>query len=233
MTLSKGQIITIKIREHAYGYSPVYLEPGETVTVVNPKTPAVSGGHPYFAYCERTVGGKLQRFGIFPDNVKAIRSCAPLGRSKAAAARRADIQFHSDNATGCNARPAINVKIQRAPYVDAPEHITAAAWDEAAESFWKCAGTLAIEHGYSGVFSEGRSNGWLVPYTQHDAAGKLVTHWTGQGPDKGYPRYPNVENAKERRQFVTFRTAIEALLRNSIAQYVELAGELAEEGQAV
>jgi hypothetical protein len=229
MTLSKGQIITIKIREHAYGYSPVYLEPGETVTVVNPKTPAVSGGHPYFAYCERTVGGKLQRFGIFPDNVKAIRSCAPLGRSKAAAARRADIQFHSDNATGCNARPAINVKIQQAPYVDAPEHITAAAWDEAAESFWKCAGTLAIEHGYSGVFSEGRSNGWLVPYTQHDAAGKLVTHWTGQGPGKGYPIYPNVEDKTERRQFIKFRESIEKLLRESLAYYVELAGELAAE----
>jgi hypothetical protein len=160
-----------------------------------------------------------------------------LGRSKAAKSRKVEISFHSDNAAfsapADTFHPAINVKVRKCPYVDAPEHITAAAWDEATESFWKCAGTLAIEHGYSGVFSEGRSNGWLVPYTQHDAAGKLVTHWTGQGPDKGYPRYPNVENAKERRQFVTFRTAIEALLRNSIAQYVELAGELAEEGQAV
>jgi hypothetical protein len=159
-----------------------------------------------------------------------------LGRSKAAKSRKVEISFHSDNAAfsapADTFHPAINVKVRKCPYVDAPEHITAAAWDEATESFWKCAGTLAIEHGYSGVFSEGRSNGWLVPYTQHDAAGKLVTHWTGQGPDKGYPRYPNVENAKERRQFVTFRTAIEALLRNSIAQYVELAGELAEEGQA-
>jgi hypothetical protein len=41
-----------------------------------------------------------------------------------------------------------------------------------------------------------------------------------------------VEDAKERRQFVMFRTAIEALLRDSIVQYVELAGELAAEGQA-
>jgi hypothetical protein len=155
-----------------------------------------------------------------------------LGRSKAAKSRKIEIGFHSDNATGSNAHPAINVKIQRAPYVDAPEHITAAAWDGAVEQFWQSAGTLAIEHGYSGVFSEGRSNGWLVPYTQHDAAGKLVTHWTGQGPDKGYPIYPDVEDAKERRQFVMFRTAIEALLRDSIVQYVELAGELAAEGQA-
>ena len=160
-----------------------------------------------------------------------------LGRSKAAKSRKVEISFHSDNAAfsapADSFRPAINVKIQRAPYVDAPEHITAAAWDEAVESFWECAGTLAVEHGYSGVFSEGRSNGWLVPYTQHDSAGKLITHWTGQGPDKGYPRYPNVEDAKERRQFVTFRTAIDALLRGSIAQYVDLAGELAGEGKAV
>ena len=154
---------------------------------------------------------------------------APLGRSKAARSRKVEISFHSDNATGSNAHPAINVKIQRAPYVDAPEHITAAAWDEAVESFWECAGTFAVEHGYSGVFSEGRSDGWLVPYTQHDSTGKLVTRWTGQGPDKGYPVYPDVENKAERRRFIKFRESIEKLLRESLAYYVELASELAAE----
>ena len=88
---------------------------------------------------------------------------------------------------------------------------------------------LAVEHGYSGVFSEGRSDGWLVPYTQHDSTGKLVTRWTGQGPDKGYPVYPDVENKAERRRFIKFRESIEKLLRESLAYYVELAGE----GQAV
>jgi len=164
-----------------------------------------------------------------------------LGRSKAAKSRKVEISFHSDSAAfsapADSFRPAINVKIQRAPYVDAPEHITAAAWDGAVEQFWQSAGTLAIEHGYSGVFSEGRSNGWLVPYTQHDAAGKLVTHWTGQGPGKGYPVYPDVENKTERRRFIAFRAAIERLLRESLAYYMELAdelaGELAREGQAI
>jgi hypothetical protein len=156
-----------------------------------------------------------------------------LGRSKAAKSRKVEISFPSDSAAfsapADSFRPAVNVKIQRAPYVDAPEHITATAWDEAVESFWKCAGALAVEHGYSGVFSEGRSSGWLVPYTQHNSAGKLVTHWTGQGPDKGYPIYPNVEDKTERRQFIKFRESIEKLLRESLAYYVELAGELAAE----
>jgi hypothetical protein len=152
-----------------------------------------------------------------------------LGRSKAAKSRKIEIGFHSDNATGSNAHPAVNVKIQRAPYVDAPEHITAAACDDAVKQFWQSAGTLAIEHGYSGVFSEGRSDGWLVPYTQHDSTGKLVTRGTGQGPDKGYPVYPDVENKTERRRFIKFRESIENLLRESLAYYVELAGELAAE----
>jgi hypothetical protein len=156
-----------------------------------------------------------------------------LGRSKAAKSRKVQISFHSDNMTGSNAHPAINVKVQKLPWVGVSEDARTTAYSEITEQFWFSASVIAREHGYSGVFSEGRSDGWLVPYTQHDAAGKLVTHWTGRGPDKGYPRYPNVEDAKERRQFVTFHTAIEALLSGSIAQYVDLAGELAWEGQAV
>ena len=144
-----------------------------------------------------------------------------LGRSRAAAAKRAEIQFHSDSYTGSNAHPAINVKVQRAPEVDAPDDMRAAAWDEATTSFWHIAGTLAVEHGYSGVFNEGRSGGWLVPYTQRDKAGQLVTHWTGQGPDKGCPVYPNMEDKAERRQFIRFRAAIESLLRDSLTYYVK------------
>ena len=108
-----------------------------------------------------------------------------------------EIAFHSDNATGCNAHPAINVKVQRLPPVDAPETITALAYDETVRQFWELANGIARSHGYSGVFSEGRSGGWAVPYTQHDANGNLVTEWTGQGPEKGYPVYPNVEDRRE------------------------------------
>ena len=99
MTLKKGQIITVKIREHAYGYSPIYLEPGETVTVINPETPAVFGKKPYFAYCERILNNDTQRFGIFPNNIVPVKSRAPLGRSKAARSRKVEISFHSDNAS--------------------------------------------------------------------------------------------------------------------------------------
>ena len=81
-------------------------------------------------------------------------------------------------------------------------------------------------------YGQGRSAGWLTPFTQHDAAGKLVTHWTGQGPDKGYPVYPDVTDARERRQFLNFRVAIEGLLAESIQQYVELAAGLASESRS-
>ena len=158
---------------------------------------------------------------------------APLGRSKAARSRKVEISFHSDNATGSNAHPAINVKVRDLPWVETSDETRTQAYDQITEQFWLSANLIAQEHGYSGAFSEGRSNGWLVPFTQHDSTGELVTKWTGQGPDKGYPVYPNVEDDKERRQFVTFRTAIESLLKESIAQYVDLAGELAGEGQAV
>jgi hypothetical protein len=156
-----------------------------------------------------------------------------IGRSKAAKSRKAEIAFHSDSAAfsapAYSFHAAINVKVQNLPYIDAPEEITAAAYDQAVESFWQTAGTLAVEAGYSGAFSEGRSNGWLVPFTQHDNAGKLVLNWTGQGPEKGYPVYPSMEDAKDRRRFLTFRAAIEGLMQESIEFYQDLvASYLAE-----
>ena len=159
-----------------------------------------------------------------------------LGRSRAAKSRKVEIAFHSDNATGCDPHPAVNVKVHSVPNVNAPENARERAWDFAVTEFWANADLIAQDHGYSGVFSEGRSDGWLIPFTQHDSTGKLVTEWTGQGPDKGYPIYPNVENAKKkkkkkkkRRQFVCFRTAIEGLLLESIERYCNLAQELAQE----
>lgn len=152
-----------------------------------------------------------------------------LGRSKAAKSRKVEIAFHSDSATGANAHPAINVKVRNIPDVNAPQPILQRAYDGTIAEFWDDAEQIAQNHGYSGVFGEGRSNGWLVPYTQHDRAGNLVTEWTGQGPDKGYPIYPNVDNSKERRVFIEFRAAIEGLLRDSLDRYHDLALELAAE----
>ena len=164
--------------------------------------------------------------------IRAAAPRAPLGRSKAARSRKAEIQYHSGNATCSNAHPAICVKARNLPWIEVPENVRTAAYDQTVEQFWISAGALAIEHGYSGVFSEGRSAGWIVPFTQHDAAGKLVMYWTGQGPDKGYPVYPDVTDARERRQFLNFRVAIEWLLAESIQQYVELAAELATESRS-
>ena len=167
--------------------------------------------------------------------IRATTPRAPLGRSKAARSRKAEIQFHSDSGAftppADSFHPAINVKVQHLPWIEVPEDARTVAYDQTVEQFWISAGTLAIEHGYSGVFSEGRSNGWLAPFTQHDAAGNLVTKWTGQGPDKGYPIHPDVTDARERRQFLNFRVAIEELLAESIQQYLELAAELATDSR--
>jgi hypothetical protein len=156
-----------------------------------------------------------------------------LGRSKAAKSKKVEISFHSDSAAfsapADSFHPAINVKVHNLPWVEVSDAARESAYNITIQEFWDTAILIAQNHGYSGVFSEGRSSGWLVPFTQRDSTGKLVTKWTGQGPDKGYPVYPNVENPKERRRFVTFRTAIEGLLKDSIAQYQDLALELAKE----
>ena len=154
-----------------------------------------------------------------------------LGRSKAAQSRKADIQFHSDG-YGRAMHAAVCVKVRSMPNVEAPETILQRAYDQTVEEFWNIAGGMAREHAYSGVFPEGRSDGWLIPYTQHDRSGKLVTDWTGQGPDKGYPVYPNVKDAGERRRFLKFRAAIEGLLRDAQDWYGNNAAGLLEKDEA-
>ena len=69
MTIKAGDLVTVKAPERAYGYSDVYLMPGEFAEVVNPRVPAVRGNRPYFAYCEFEKNGQLERVGIFPDNL--------------------------------------------------------------------------------------------------------------------------------------------------------------------
>jgi hypothetical protein len=126
-----------------------------------------------------------------------------------------EIQFHSDNATGTDAHPAINVKYRGsynpATYDNLTDGQREGVWNNCVESFWEQAGTIAHEHGYSGVFSEGRSGGWLVPYYQY-ADGKLSLKYVGQGPALGYPSYPDVEDRTERQRFVRFRKDITRLL---------------------
>ena len=155
-----------------------------------------------------------------------------LGRSKAAKSRKVEITFHSDSAafepSADSYHPAINVKVRNVPEVNASDTARERAWDRTVSEFWNSAGIIAQNHGYSGVFQEGRSNGWAVPFTQHNAKGELITEWTGQGPDKGYPVYPDVREAKERRRFLEFRAAIEALLQDSLNRYHDLALELNE-----
>jgi hypothetical protein len=73
MTIKTGDTVTVKMPEHAYGYEPVFLNPGETAIVINPKAPAVRGNRPYFAYCEFDKAGQHERAGIFPDNLILLR----------------------------------------------------------------------------------------------------------------------------------------------------------------
>jgi hypothetical protein len=143
------------------------------------------------------------------------------GRTRKAHSKQVEITFHSDDIGRSNAHPAINVKVYSLPHVEASEDAKEQAYHHAEEMFWQNAALIAHKHGYSGVFSEGRSNGWCVPYYQY-FDGKLQ-QWLespGQGPDKGYPSYPDVTDAKERRRFVNFRADILELLDAAKQFYV-------------
>jgi hypothetical protein len=141
-----------------------------------------------------------------------------------------EISFHYD--TGSEAHPAINVKVhgslcRRVQDVDVPSCIDSEhAWDIMVEQWWRDATIIAHEFGYSGVFAEGRSGGWLVPFYQ-SVNGKLqkfgfpYPEWSGQGGDRGYPYYPDMEDKKERRRFVKFREKIEELLNQVPELYKE------------
>jgi hypothetical protein len=66
---------------------------------------------------------------------------------------------------------AVNVKSHgRYDYSDALGDMEAqAVWDEVAERFWDDAELVAQEHGFRGVYSEGRMGGWCVPQPQPHA----------------------------------------------------------------
>jgi hypothetical protein len=121
--------------------------------------------------------------------------------------------------------PAINVKYQRSLYDSSiAEDVATRAYDLTVEMWWNEATNTAHAHRYTGVFSEGRSGGWCAPYFQF-AKGKLQLHGglypesTGQGPDKGYPTFVDVEDAKERRTFAKFERGILKLLADVPEMY--------------
>lgn len=128
------------------------------------------------------------------------------------------ITFRKDNPFSEEGHAAINVKWY-GPWPDGAdslaESVKEIAYERAQEYWWARATSIAHEKGYSGVFSEGRSGGWLIPYRQlrpTDLELQRFTDWPGQGPKLGYPIYPDMYNASERYVFVTFRREIETIL---------------------
>ena len=124
---------------------------------------------------------------------------------------------------------AINVKHYGFPTLpEEAEPFREQAYKTVQEMFWEDATGLAHERGYSCVFSEGRSGGWLVPFYQrgiswnqemsrnlkrHAVTGVLMMHtWTGQGGELGYPEYPNIDEIGERSRFRAYQRSIEAML---------------------
>ena len=125
------------------------------------------------------------------------------------------IELHSDNMLSTDAHPAINVKVQSFPsdLYEAPEDVRERAWESVREGFWEEATELAHERGYSGLFSEGRSGGWMLPFYQRTADGRTKFYnWPGQGGALGYPRYPDVTQIGERSRFLAFQRRVQAML---------------------
>ena len=124
----------------------------------------------------------------------------------------AEIEFHSDRMFS-EGHPAVNVKRYRLPSIDADDDTLEHAFEQTREAFWEEATEIAHERGYSGLFSEGRSGGWMVPFYQKTAKGKDKFHnWPGQGGDLGYPRYPDVSQIGERSRFLAFQRRIQTML---------------------
>ena len=124
---------------------------------------------------------------------------------------------------------AINVKHYGFPTLpEEDEPFGEAAYETIQAMFWEDAIGLAHERGYSCVFSEGRSGGWLVPFYQrgiswnqemsrnlkrHAVTGVLMMHtWPGQGGELGYPEYPSMDSIGERSRFRAYQRSIEAML---------------------
>lgn len=146
-----------------------------------------------------------------------------LGRSKKAKTRKVEISFHSDSSAG-EAHAAVNVKVYNLPEVNASDEDRERAYESVVYDFWQQATLIAQNHGYTDVFGEGRSDGWLVPFYQFkDGKLQQFAQWPGQGPQHGYPTYPDMNERKERERFVRFRADIIELLEDSKKEYVKRA----------
>jgi hypothetical protein len=145
----------------------------------------------------------------------------------------ADVEYHSDG-YGRESHPAINVKYQgRYRWASQPDdlserewnQITEWAWESACETFWNDATEIAHEREYSGVFSEGRSGGWLIPFYQGYPA-KRMSRWQGQGGNLGYPRYPQLVDddgrvdVGELQRFLALQRRVKALL-DDVDEYLK------------
>ena len=123
------------------------------------------------------------------------------------------IEYHSDG-MGRERHAAINVKVHaRIDLPEAHERHAEQAWESCVAMFWEDATELAHERGYSCVFSEGRSGGWLVPFYQTLGDGRdKFRSWPGQGGNMGFPAYPDVDEIGERSRFRAFQREIDAML---------------------
>lgn len=137
------------------------------------------------------------------------------------------IEYHSDRMMG-DRHAAINVKVYTSIDVGDYPEFASSAWDAVRAGFWEEATSLAHERGYSGLFSEGRSGGWMVPFyqrgmTAQEIAGRnlrvhpqmrtpLMMSWPGQGGSLGYPQYPDMDNIGERSRFRAFQRRVRAML---------------------
>lgn len=160
----------------------------------------------------------------------------PLTNGKARAKRKTQtvaIAFHEGHA-------AINVKYRSSLYdATVPEHIAKRAYDATVQEWWGLANEHAQALGYSGVFSEGRSGGWLVPYYQYRNGKLYQGAYDGQGPDKGFPVYPDVvKDAKERARFKRLQAKVAELMREvpelykwKVSFYTEEANENSSEAK--
>lgn len=117
---------------------------------------------------------------------------------------------------------AINVKVYNLRTPDGiSEQDAERAYEHTVEQFWNDATQAAHERGYCGVFSEGRSGGWLVPYLWSKGSPKHNYHGGySQGPDVGYPRFPDVEHdSAAREKFRAFERDIRRMLSEVQAEY--------------
>lgn len=108
--------------------------------------------------------------------------------------------------------PAINVKCYRGFDTELASKLGDLELRDVEESvqaeWWRQAEAEAHELGFDGVFSAGRSGGWLQPFWQTGGpfGGNTGKPWKGQGAEKEFPRFPDMSVYAHRRK-------VEALAR--------------------